>query len=296
MKVPQRLALSSSLIVAAATKSYSYRSSFVRTSIRKQHKMTLSSAAVPSEMNNNGVISSAIAVTPTDFTLTCSDGIQLAAQVWKPVAVQPPPTTTTTSGRTRKILCVHGWMDNCRSYHYLAPTVLQRILMNAATTTAATHENDDDSSSDDPVVEIVTIDLPGHGWSSHKSLDGPPIHITDYVYYIAEAIQQLQWSATPTNGIVNGASSNGSSSGNHPNDEGNDQHPSTPNDSEIVLVGHSMGAAICCMYAATFPEQIHKLVLLEGGTFLFHLFFCRSMSMEVSYYISKTYIHFCCNP
>ncbi len=33
---------------------------------------------------------------------------------------------------------------------------------------------------------------------------------------------------------------------------------------ELVLVGHSMGGSIACMYAGSRPERIHKLVLLEG--------------------------------
>lgn len=179
-----------------------------------------------------------IALAPIDITLACSDGMTLAAQKWKPA-----PFNTGTNGITepintekysRKILCVHGWMDNCRSYHYFAPNVLGRLQMNLAKNT---------TTIDD--IEIVTIDLPGHGWSSHKSLDGPPVHIADYVYYISEALQQLQWNAAV-----------------------GEDDTCASNNTEIVLVGHSMGAAICSMYAATFPEHIQKLVLLEGGTYL----------------------------
>lgn len=182
-----------------------------------------------------------IALAPIDFTLACSDGITLAAQRWNPA-----PFNTATNGitepidtakYTRKILCVHGWMDNCRSYHYFAPNVLERLQMNLPTNANTTTIDN---------IEIVTIDLPGHGWSSHKSLDGPPVHIADYVYYISEAIQQLQCNTVK------------------PNSVGEDDTYAS-NNTEIVLVGHSMGAAICSMYAATFPEQIHKLVLLEGG-------------------------------
>jgi pimeloyl-ACP methyl ester carboxylesterase len=150
-------------------------------------------------------------------------------------------------------------MDNCRSYHYFAPQLQTRV------TTMLGHNDDD---NDDIVsMEIAAIDLPGHGWSSHKSSDAPPVHITDYVYYLAEAISQLPWSTTTTgtNGSTNGEhemhdhESNGA--------ENDDQDNNSNNNHGIVLVGHSMGAAICCMYAAAFPEQVYKLVLLEGGTF-----------------------------
>jgi pimeloyl-ACP methyl ester carboxylesterase len=227
MKVPRNLALSSSIIVAATTRNY--RTSFI--SLFSKPKMSSVSIIGSTGSSSNA---NTIDVTPIDITLTCSDGITLAAQKWK------PSEPISTAKNIRKILCVHGWMDNCRSYHYFAPNVLQQLRqMNPV---AATNANNDD-------IEIVTIDLPGHGWSSHKSLDGPPIHIADYVYYIAEAIQQLQWSTAKSNRI-------------------DEDETCLSIDTEIVLVGHSMGAAICSIYAATFPEQIHKLVLLEGGTLL----------------------------
>ena len=147
-------------------------------------------------------------------------------------------------------------MDNCRSYHYFAPHLQQRV------TTMLGHDDTTTTTN----MEIAAIDLPGHGWSSHKSSDAPPVHITDYVYYLAEAISQLPWSttttATSTNGSTNGEHEmhDHESNGAENDDQDNSNHG-------IVLVGHSMGAAICCMYAAAFPEQVDKLVLLEGGTF-----------------------------
>jgi pimeloyl-ACP methyl ester carboxylesterase len=207
-------------------------------------------------------------ITPTDFNITCSDGILLAAQIWKiPSSLDTVNDTTTTKAQhTRKVLCVHGWMDNCRSFHYFAPELLQQIQMNSVhksttnTSTTDTNTNTTAATINDIVdIEIVAIDLPGHGWSSHKSLDGPPIHITDYVYYIAETIQQLQWSASTTTIDDRSTSTTGTTKTvTHPNPK-------------IILVGHSMGAAICSMYAATFIEQIHQLILLEGGTFTIYI-------------------------
>ena len=37
------------------------------------------------------------------------------------------------------------------------------------------------------------------------------------------------------------------------------------NTGQVTLVGHSMGAAISCFYAACFPEQVNQLVLLDGA-------------------------------
>ena len=33
---------------------------------------------------------------------------------------------------------------------------------------------------------------------------------------------------------------------------------------ELVLVGHSMGGTVACLYAGAFPERVQRLVLLEG--------------------------------
>lgn len=130
-------------------------------------------------------------------TIVCSDGMKLAAQHWQ---------HATTSDATRRILCLHGWLDNCRSFHYLAPKLLNDL----------------------PDTEIVAIDFPGHGWSSHKSPDGPPILFAEMAYYVYETAAQLEWES-------------------------------------FVLVGHSMGAGASVLYAATFPEQVERIVLLDGA-------------------------------
>jgi pimeloyl-ACP methyl ester carboxylesterase len=127
-----------------------------------------------------------------ECTITCSDGMILAAQQY-----------TAANASSQRILCLHGWLDNCRTFWKFAPA-----LANYA--------------------EVVALDFPGHGLSSHKSPDGTPALLSEGVYYVAEAVKALEWDS-------------------------------------FILVGHSMGAAISSIYAAAFPEQILKLVLLEGG-------------------------------
>jgi pimeloyl-ACP methyl ester carboxylesterase len=136
-----------------------------------------------------------IAVATERFFL-CSDGVKLAAQHWS-------HTSTDTRNRIR-ILCLHGWLDNCRSFYRLAPLLL---------------------SSD---TELVALDFPGHGLSSHKSADAPPTVMSDAAFYVAETVRLLEWDS-------------------------------------FFLIGHSMGAAVSLIYAAAFPEQINRLVLLEGA-------------------------------
>ena len=107
-----------------------------------------------------------IAPTVSEITLQCSDGIRLAGQSWTIQGLtnnnkeehnninnnkDPPPPY--------RILCLHGWMDNCRSFHYLAPSIVQHFISN------------NNNQQQQRNVELVALDLPGHGHSSHKSLD-----------------------------------------------------------------------------------------------------------------------------
>lgn len=138
-----------------------------------------------------------------EFTWTCPDGIKLAGKrVTK--AIGGP-------GKKIQILALHGWMDNCATFDALADQLIEKLV------------------SDGKVVEIdfVAIDLPGHGHSSHKSLDGPSSLMAEYCYYVFEALRHLQWKPEDT-----------------------------------TIIGHSMGAAIAVMYAAAFP--VERIVMLDS--------------------------------
>ncbi len=73
---------------------------------------------------------------------------------------------------------------------------------------------------------IVALDFPGHGLSE-KRPDGGIYHLTDYVCDIARVIESLNWQ-------------------------------------QFALMGHSLGAGVAILYAALFPEQLEKLVLIDG--------------------------------
>lgn len=119
----------------------------------------------------------------------------------------PPLSFQHNSTFLNQVLCVHGWLDNSASFHKLAPSLIENGVAS----------------------EVYALDLPGHGWSSHKSPDAPQQLLAEYVYYIAEAANHL-----------------------------------FPREEPFTLVGHSMGAGISVMYSAAYPEQISSLVLLEG--------------------------------
>jgi pimeloyl-ACP methyl ester carboxylesterase len=145
-----------------------------------------------------------------ELTLPCSDGTILAAQRWT-------CNHNINASNTNTILCLHGWLDNCRSFYHLAPALV-----------AAQNNN----------CNVVALDLPGHGKSSHKSADAPPMVQAEMVHYVAEAIHALQEESL--------SSSKGS----------------------LTLIGHSLGAGIASLYTAAFPEQIGQLILLDGAGFL----------------------------
>ena len=131
------------------------------------------------------------------IVLTCVDGVKLSGQRYR---------TAGASSYKYQLLCWHGWLDNNRSFYHLAPSLIHHLQQG---------------------VDLVALDFPGHGKSSHKSLDGASTLLMDYVYYVHDAIHQLGWKSE-----------------------------------QVILIGHSMGGAVGLMYAAAFP--ISKLVLLDS--------------------------------
>jgi len=176
-----------------------------------------------------------------EITLECSDGIRLAAQSYQPFAL----SSRRQDVEDLRILCLHGWMDNCQSFHLLAPALVSQldvsILEGDSNESAGTNNN---SAKKGYNVHVVALDLPGHGLSDHRSLDAPPTVRSEYLFYIAEAVKQLQW-WKPTRGKAN-------------------NHDNMPTVTKFVLVGHSMSAGISLLYAAAFPEQVRNLIMLDS--------------------------------
>jgi len=78
-----------------------------------------------------------------------------------------------------------------------------------------------------PGCEIVALDLAGHGLSDSRSPDSS-YNIWQDVGDLLDVADQLGWQ-------------------------------------RCTLLGHSRGAAISMLFAATFPERVDRLILLEGG-------------------------------
>ncbi len=98
-----------------------------------------------------------------------------------------------------RVLALHGWLDNCMSFAPIWPWL--------------------------EAYECLAIDLPGHGFSSHRT-DYQAYYYADYVHDVAHVIINLGWQ-------------------------------------ELHLVGHSMGGGIAALIAATFPERIKSITLID---------------------------------
>jgi pimeloyl-ACP methyl ester carboxylesterase len=162
-------------------------------------------------------------VSVEEISLLLRDGMTLAGQRW---TYHGGDDGTNTMTAKNKILALHGWMDNSASFHYLAPHLVHKLGGKA---------------------ELVALDLPGHGLSSHKSLDGPSTLLSEGVYYVVEALHQLGWNI-------------------------GDDSPSTspvPHRTDscggggVTIIGHSMGGGIGLVCAAAYPEHVDKLVMLD---------------------------------
>lgn len=99
-----------------------------------------------------------------------------------------------------RALCLHGWLDNAASFEPLAP-LLDRL-------------------------ELVAIDLPGHGRSAHRPA-ACRYHFIDYLWDVEATLDALGWT---------------------------DAH----------LIGHSMGGGISAVYAAGAPGRCRSLTLLDA--------------------------------
>lgn len=99
-----------------------------------------------------------------------------------------------------RVLAVHGWLDNAASFGALAPLL------------------------DD--VELVAIDLPGHGHSDHRA-PGAYYHYVDYLGDVLGAADALGWDT-------------------------------------FTVLGHSLGAAIGSVLAAAAPTRVRGAWLIEG--------------------------------
>jgi pimeloyl-ACP methyl ester carboxylesterase len=103
-------------------------------------------------------------------------------------------------GAPVRVLALHGWLDNAASFAPLAPFL--------------------------PGIDLVAIDLPGHGGSAHRA-PGHDYVFVDWIHDALDALDALGWE-------------------------------------RAVLLGHSMGGGIASLVAAAVPERVERLALIEA--------------------------------
>jgi len=96
-------------------------------------------------------------------------------------------------------LCLHGWLDNCASFEVLSQHL--------------------------PDLDLVALDLPGHGHSDH--VPAAKYHYLDYAAYLLELAHAQGWS-------------------------------------RFNLIGHSLGGALASLVAGIHPEKVARLVLIDA--------------------------------
>jgi hypothetical protein len=117
-------------------------------------RRTIPLAAITASARSMSVVVGS-STTVTERTHSCTDGVKLATRHWAnfdvhdddddDVDVDGPSSRRRRRRRTRKILCLHGWLDNAASFERLAPALLESL-----------------SSSYDAIpTEIVALDFPG---------------------------------------------------------------------------------------------------------------------------------------
>ncbi len=97
-----------------------------------------------------------------------------------------------------RLLCVHGWLDNANSFIPLMPYL--------------------------PNVDLVAIDLPGHGYSDH--LTGG-YAISEMIFWVAAVAHTLGWQ-------------------------------------QYHLLGHSLGGAIAPMVTVADADAVQSLIMIES--------------------------------
>ena len=106
------------------------------------------------------------------------------------------------------VLCLHGWLDNAASFLPLIPLLAAKF----------------------PQKRIIAIDWPGHGFSSHRSVDAF-YHFVDWTFDLLQLFEINQWS-------------------------------------NVDIIGHSMGGMVATAFSAAFPEKVRSLTLIDSIGFI----------------------------
>jgi len=127
------------------------------------------------------------------------------------------------------IVCLHGCFDNAFSFEAWAAEMIAQVGESAT-------------------VQVVSVDLPGHGLTGPWEFSGPTRQYsrTADVSFLREVLTKLGLTI---------ASTNVGEDSNHYVSHGTATSP------KIFLAGHSVGGAVCLAYASWYPEDVHGLIV-----------------------------------
>ena len=117
-----------------------------------------------------------------------------------PVGVTTVAGLRAEHGDGARVLALHGWLDNAASFVPLAAAM--------------------------PTMDLVAIDLPGHGHSAHLP-PGAQYNTPGAICHVLDVADALGWE-------------------------------------RFTLLGHSMGAGIASLTAAAAPERVERLIAIEA--------------------------------
>ena len=141
-----------------------------------------------------------------------------------------------------RVLCTHGWQDNSASFKPIIQALTQRQLIPPAQTQQSSEDHHITTilpskqqppsstwSSADVPMDILSIDLCGHGQSGHLPLTAY-YSVPVYALQLCLVLDQLGWR----------------------------------DDLGCHILAHSMGGAVAILMAVTLPQHIRSIILLDS--------------------------------
>lgn len=140
----------------------------------------------------------------------------------------------------KRVLALHGWMDNSGSFDNLMPMLKHK-----------------------DGLYIVALDLPGHGRSS-QLLPGSSYSDLSIVMEIRRCLTELNWIQPVPKDVLNGGKNHMINSDSHTNIHDLDTDDANAEEhKKFTIIGHSLGAGLGLFYASLFPKDVDEIILLD---------------------------------
>lgn len=146
---------------------------------------------------------------------------------------------------SKRILLLHGWMDNAGSFDNLVPKL--------------THKNG---------LYVVALDLPGHGKSSQLP-PGSSYSDLNIVMEIRRCLTELKWIQPVPKKLINGDHGSPKPGGGRMISSASQNSIASINDSsckpqkKFTIIAHSLGAGLGLFYSSLYPNDVEEVVSLD---------------------------------